>query len=106
MNIQQMMKQAQAMQQRMQDMQEKLADVEVTGTAGGDAVTVVMTCKGELRNIAISPSVINPDDKETLEDLVMVAVNAARRNADQRMADETGKMMTEFGMPANVKLPF
>ncbi len=100
MNIQKMMQQAQAMQQRMQEMQEELGTVEVEGVAGGGMVKIVMTCKGEVRSVAIDPSIVDPSDKETLEDLVAAAVNSARTNADQRIADETKKMMDELGLPA------
>jgi len=106
MNIAQMMKQAQVMQQRMQEMQDRLAETEVDGASGGGMVSVVMTCKGEVRKVSISPEVINPADRETLEDLVMAAMNMARQRADQRLADETRDMMAEMGMPDNVKLPF
>ncbi|MBU0800623.1 MAG: YbaB/EbfC family nucleoid-associated protein [Alphaproteobacteria bacterium] len=105
MNIQQMMKQAQLMQQRMQELQARLADTEVTGQSGGGLVHVVMTCKGDVRKLTIAPEIINPDDKETLEDLVMAAINAARQNADQKLADDTRKMMEEFGLPPGAQLP-
>ncbi len=106
MNIQQMMKQAQVMQQRMEQMQERLGDMEVEGMAGGGMVHIVMTCKGEVRKVAIRPEVINPDDRETLEDLVMAAVNMAKQKADATLAEETRKMMADMGMPADMKLPF
>lgn len=106
MNIQQMMKQAQQMQVKMQEMQEKLGEMEVDGASGGGMVNVTMTCKGEVRKITISPEVINPDERETLEDLVMAAVNMARQKADETLAEETRLMMAEFGMPGDVKLPF
>lgn len=105
MNIQQMMKQAQLMQTRMQELQARLAETEVAGQSGGGLVQVVMTCKGDVRKMTIAPEIINPDDKETLEDLVMAAVNAARQNGDQRLADETRKMMEEFGLPPGAQLP-
>lgn len=106
MNIQQMMKQAQQMQIRMQEMQEKLGEMEVNGSAGGGMVSVVMTCKGEVRKVTINPEIITPDDRETLEDLVMAAMNMARRNADETLAEETRKMMAEFGMPGDMQMPF
>lgn len=106
MNIQQMMKQAQQMQVKMQEMQDKLGDMEVQGTSGGGMVNITMTCKGEVRKIIISPEIINPNERETLEDLVMAAVNMARQRADETLADETRLMMAEFGMPSDVKLPF
>lgn len=106
MNIQQMMKQAQVMQQRMEQMQERLGDMEVEGMAGGGMVHIVMTCKGEVRKVAIRPEVINPDERETLEDLVMAAVNMAKQKADATLAEETRKMMADMGMPSDMKLPF
>lgn len=106
MNIQQMMKQAQVMQQRMQEMQDRLGETEIDGMSGGGMVKVIMTCKGEVRKLTISPEVINPEERETLEDLIMAAMNTARQRADQTLADETRKMMAEFGMPSDVKLPF
>jgi len=105
MNIQEMMKQAQEMQQRMQEMQGKLADMEVQGQSGGGMVSVIMTCRGEVRNVTIAPEVINPQDKETLEDLVMAAMNLARENADTTLADETKKMMGEMGLPTDMQIP-
>lgn len=106
MNIQQMMKQAQVMQQRMEEMQDRLGEMEVSGASGGGAVSITMTCKGHVRRISISPEVINPDDRETLEDLVMAAVNMAKKQADDTLAEETRKMMADMGMPAGMKLPF
>lgn len=99
MNIQEMMKQAQVMQKRMQEMQEKLGQMEVQGTSGGGMVNIVMTCRGEVRRVTIAPEIINPQDKETLEDLVMAAMNMARENADNTLADETRRMMEELGLP-------
>lgn len=106
MNIQQMMKQAQVMQQRMEQMQERLGDMEVDGTAGGGMVNIVMTCKGEVRKVSIKPEIINPDDRETLEDLVLAALNMAKKKADATLAEETRKMMADMGMPGDMKLPF
>lgn len=105
MNIQEMMKQAKVMQERMQQMQAELAEREVQGQAGGGMVNVTMTCRGEIRKLGIDPSIIDPNDKETLEDLVMAAVNMARQNADQTMADETSRMMQEMGLPTDMQIP-
>jgi DNA-binding YbaB/EbfC family protein len=105
MNIQEMMRQAQTMQKRMQEMQEKLGKMEVSGASGGGLVQVTMTCKGEVTGVTIAPEVINPDDKETLEDLVLAALNMARKSADDTMAEETRRMMDEMGIPANIELP-
>lgn len=104
MNIQDMMKQAKVMQQRMQSMQEKLAQMEVEGQAGGGLVKVIMTCRGEVRKIDIAAEAQN-GEKEMLEDLVMAAINLARDNADNTLATETRKMMEELGLPTDMKLP-
>lgn len=105
MDIQKMMQQAKEMQDRMQQMQEELAEREVQSEAGGGLVKVTMTCRGEIRKLDIAPEIIDRDEKETLEDLVMAAINLARQKADQTMADETQKMMQDMGLPANVELP-
>ncbi len=100
MNIMKMMSQAKAMQDKMKDMQERLGHVIVEGAAGGGAVKLTMTCKGQCQSVTIDPSVIKADDKEMLEDLVLTAVNDARAKADSYMANETEKMMSELGLPA------
>lgn len=105
MNIADMMKQAKVMQQRMEELQAQLAVTEVEGVSGGGLVRVTMTCKGDVRSLQISPEVVNPSDVETLEDLVMAAVNMARQNADSTMAGETSRMMEEMGLPPNFDLP-
>jgi len=106
MNIAKMMQQAKQMQDKMQEMQDRLGDVEVEGTAGGGLVTVTMTCKGETRGIKIDPSIIDPSEKEVLEDLIKAALSDAKAKADQTMADETQSMMGDLGLPAGTKLPF
>lgn len=105
MNITDMMKQAKVMQQRMEELQAQLAITEVEGVSGGGMVHAVMTCKGDVRSLKISPEIVNPSDVETLEDLVMAAVNMARQNADQTMAGETARMMESMGLPPNFELP-
>ena len=106
MNIAKMMQQAKVMQDKMAEMQEKLGEIEVEGTAGGGLVKVVMTCKGEVRNIALDESILVPSEKEVVEDLVKAAMTDAKSKADQKMADETQNMMGEMGLPAGTQLPF
>lgn len=105
MNIQEMMKQAKVMQDKMQEMQEKLGEVEVEGTAGGGLVKVVITCKGETRKISIDDSMMDLNEKEVLEDLIKAALNDAKNKADQKLAEETQKMMSDMGLPAGMQLP-
>ena len=105
MDIQQMMQQAKIMQDKMQEMQEKLSNVEVTGTAGGDVVTATLTCKGDARQITIDDSLMDLNEKDVLEDLIKAAINDAKAKADQKLAEETKKMMGELNLPEGVKLP-
>lgn len=106
MNIQQMMKQAQMLQSKMQEMQTKMEAEEIEGKSGGGMVKVVATCKGELRSIEIDPSLIIPEDREILQDLIVAAVNNAKDTADTKMNDEMQKMSSSMGLPAGFKLPF
>lgn len=109
-NIQQMMQKAQVMQKKMAELQEEMGNLEVDGQAGAGLVTVRMTCKGALRHISIDPSIINAGEKEMLEDLIKAACNDARQKADQKMADETQKVMADMGLPPGMMggggLPF
>lgn len=106
MNIQEMMKQAKVMQDKMQVMQDKLGQMSVEGNSGGGLVRVTMTCKGEVRGLDIDPSILVPSEKEVVEDLIKAAMNDAKSKADQKMADETQKMMSDLGLPAGTQLPF
>jgi nucleoid-associated protein EbfC len=101
MNIQEMMKQAKIMQKRMEEMQAKLGQMEVQGQSGAGLVNVVMTCRGDVRKITISPELINPAEKEMLEDLLVAALNMAKTNADATLSGETRKMMQELGLPTD-----
>jgi len=91
-----MMQQMQQMQKRMQTMQEELGNELVQGTAGGGAVTCEVTGHQELRDITISKDAVDPEDVETLQDLVLTAVNdglkKSRELAQQKMASLTGGM--------------
>src|SRR3989338_3708065 len=100
-----LMKQAQIMQQNMQKAQAELAAVEVEGQAGSGLVKVTMTCAHEVRRVSLDDSVLS-DDKEILEDLVVLAFNDAMKKLEaisqQRMSGFTAGM----GLPPGVKLPF
>ena len=93
-NMQQLMKQAQQMQQQMIAAQEELAEAEVTGTAGGGLVTVTVNGGGEVTAIKIDRSIVDPDDVETLEDLVMLAfreaTDAARALTEEKLGPLAG----------------
>jgi DNA-binding YbaB/EbfC family protein len=92
-NLQQLMKQAQKMQQQMATAQAELAEAELTGTAGGGLVTVTVSGTGEVKTVKIDPEAVDPDDVETLEDLVVAALHnaadAARRLTEEKMGPLT-----------------
>jgi nucleoid-associated protein EbfC len=95
-NLQQLMKQAQKMQQQLASAQAELAETEVTGTAGGGLVTVTATGTGEVTAVKIDPKAVDPDDVETLEDLVLAALHnaasAARELTERTMGPLTAGM--------------
>lgn len=94
--MQQMLKQAQKMQQQIAQAQAELTDAELTGTAGGGLVTATVAGTGELKAIKIDPKAVDPEDVETLEDLVVAAVHnaaeAARALTEQKMGPVAGGM--------------
>ncbi|MEO0391618.1 MAG: YbaB/EbfC family nucleoid-associated protein [Pseudomonadota bacterium] len=105
-NLQQMMKQAQQAQAKMAAMQQEMEQMEVSGESGGGAVKVVMTGKGEARKIDIDPSIIDPEDKEVLEDLLVAAINQARGKAETEMQTRMADFAKEMGLPPGMNLPF
>jgi len=98
-NMQQLMKQAQKMQQQLQVAQAELAETEVTGTAGGGLVTATLTGGGELVALTISPAAVDPDDVETLQDLVVAAVRDAHRAVQELSQDKLGPLTGGLGLP-------
>jgi nucleoid-associated protein EbfC len=104
-NIGQLMKQAQMMQENMRKMQEELGTVEVEGQSGAGMVKVVMTCKHEVKRVAIDPSLVG-DDREMLEDLVAAAVNDAARRVEQTVTEKMSGFTAGLGLPPGLKLPF
>lgn len=100
-----LMKQAQKMQENMQKAQEELANMEVTGQAGGGMVSVVMTGRHDVRRVSIDQSLMS-EDKEMLEDLLAAAVNDAVRNIERVTQEKMGAMTAGMGLPPGMKLPF
>jgi DNA-binding YbaB/EbfC family protein len=89
-NIQDMMKQAQQMQERLQ---KQMADLRVEGNAGGGMVTVVVNGTKQVQSLTIDPEVVSKDDVEMLQDLIVAALNDAHRKADDAMAQTMGGML-------------
>jgi DNA-binding YbaB/EbfC family protein len=101
-NMQAMLKQAQKLQQQMQQTQAELAATQIEGSAGGGLVGATVTGAGELLALRIDPKVVDPDDVETLSDLIVAAVRDANANAqklaEERMGPLTG-MLGGGGIP-------
>ena len=101
-NMQQLMKQAQKMQQQLEAAQAELAQTEVSGTAGGGLVQATVTGSGELLSVTIDPKAIDPEDVETLQDLVVAAVRDANRAASELAGEKMGPVtggMGGLGLP-------
>jgi DNA-binding YbaB/EbfC family protein len=96
MNLQNMMKQAQQMQERLQ---KQMAEMRVEATAGGGMVTVVVNGAKQLQSIKIDPEVVSKEDVEMLQDLILAAVNDAQRKADDEMSKTMGGMMGGLKIP-------
>ncbi len=97
-----LMKQAQKLQSQIQKVQEELAETTVEATSGGGMVTVVANGKQEIVSIKIDPEVVNKDDVEMLEDLIVAAVNEARRRAQKLMMNEISKITGGLGIPPGI----
>ncbi|MEU3602098.1 YbaB/EbfC family nucleoid-associated protein [Streptomyces sp. NPDC006798] len=103
-NMQQLLQQAQKMQQDLARAQEELAETEVDGQAGGGLVKATVNGSGELRALVIAPEAVDPEDTETLADLVVAAVQAANENAQALAQQKLGPLTQGLGgMPG---LPF
>jgi DNA-binding YbaB/EbfC family protein len=100
-----LMKQAQQMQENMKKMQEQLAQVEVEGQSGAGLVKVTITCRNDVKRIAIDPSLLT-DDKDMLEDLIVAAMNDALRRAEQTAAERMGSVTSGLPLPPGFKMPF
>ena len=99
-----MMKQASQLQAKMQEMQAELDRIEVEGTAGGGMVTVTLTAKGELKGVKLDDSLIKPEEKEILEDLLVAAHADARRKAESVMQDKMKAPTGGLPLPPGLKL--
>lgn len=104
-NMNQFVKQAQALQANMQKAQAEIASLEVTGESGGGMVKVVMTGRHEVKRVQIEPSIIG-DDREMLEDLIAAAINDAVHRLESASQAKLSAAMGGLSLPPGVKLPF
>lgn len=98
-NMNQMLKQAQKLQQDMLKAKEELGDKTVQASSGGGAVEVVVTGNLEVKELKIKPEAVDPDDVEMLEDLIKAAVNQGIRNAQSMTEQEMGKLTGGLNIP-------
>ena len=104
-NMNNLMKQAQKMQERMEALREEIDRTEVTGEAGAGLVKVVVTGGHEVRRVTIDDSIYN-DDKEMVEDLIAAAFNDAQRRVDEMSREKMSELTKGLHLPPGVKLPF
>ncbi|WP_243658919.1 YbaB/EbfC family nucleoid-associated protein [Tamaricihabitans halophyticus] len=95
--MQQMLQQAQKMQEQFASAQQELADAEVDGSSGGGLVTATVSGGGELKSLVIDPKVVDPEDPETLADLVVAAVRDANANAEKLAQQKMGPLAEGLG---------
>src|SRR3982074_585646 len=99
-----MMQQAAQRRSKMQSMQDELPHIEVEGISGGGLVSVRMTAKMEVKAVKIDPSLIKPDEREILEDLLVTAHNDARRKAEAAMQEKMQELPGGLGLPPGLGL--
>lgn len=105
-NLGDMMKQVQAMQSRMAEMQAKLEQATVTGQSGGGLVKVTLSGKGAMTRLQIDPSLLKPEEKDILEDLIVAAYSDAKSKSESMMAEEMKSVTGGLPLPPGFKLPF
>ncbi|MBN8981096.1 MAG: YbaB/EbfC family nucleoid-associated protein [Rhizobiales bacterium] len=99
-----MMKKAAELQSKMKAMQDELDHVEVEGVSGGGLVSVRMTAKGDVKSVKIDPSLAKADEVEILEDLIVTAMNDARRKAEAAMQEKMQALTGGLGLPPGLGL--
>ena len=105
-NFNNMIKQAQELQQKMADAQQKVEILQAEGVAGGGIVKVTINGKNNVTSINIDDSVIDKNEKEILEDLIMAAFNDAKEKIQKKIADEMSSVTGGLKLPPGMKLPF
>ncbi|MGH8150783.1 MAG: YbaB/EbfC family nucleoid-associated protein [Steroidobacteraceae bacterium] len=105
-NLNDLMRQAQAVQASMQKAQAELANIEVAGESGGGMVKVTLNGRHEARRVQIEPAVISAEGREMLEDLLTAAINDAVRKLEAQIQEKMASLMSGVQLPPGVKLPF
>jgi DNA-binding YbaB/EbfC family protein len=102
----QFLKQAQGLQKKMQEMQDQMANAEYVGRSGGGLVNITVTGRGEVRKINIDSSLLKPEEKEILEDLIVAAFNDAKQKVDQDSQNSMSNTFGDLSLPPGLKMPF
>lgn len=105
MNLGDLFKQARDLQAKTQELQDALAAIEVDGVSGAGLVRVTMNGKGELRRLLLDPSLLKPEERQTVEDLVVAAHSDAKAKLERRVADEMRKIAGSLGLPPGIGFP-
>ncbi len=105
-NFGNMMKQAQELQKKMTEAQNKLNEIEVEGNSGGGMVKVTASAKGEIKKILIDDSLLNKEEKEMLEDLIIAAMNDAKKKGEVAAQEHMKSLTGGLSLPPGMKLPF
>lgn len=100
-NFNQLLKQAQQMQEKLMEAQNKMSEVEITGTSGGGMVSVTINGKNEMKKVQIDSKLLSPSETEIVCDLITAAYNDAKSKLDAKMAEQMGGIL-----PPGMKLPF
>ena len=104
-NFNNLMKQAQAMQENMQKAQAEIANIEVVGEAGGGMVKITMNGRHEVKRVQIAPTV-SAEDRDMLEDLIAAAANDAVHKVEARVQEKLARLTAGLQLPPGMKLPF
>jgi DNA-binding YbaB/EbfC family protein len=99
-----LMKKAQEMQARMQEMQAEMEQTVVEGQSGGGLVKVIINAKGQMKSVSIDPTLLKPDDREIVEDLVVTAHEEARKKAERVMEEKMKAVTAGLPIPPGMKL--
>ncbi len=99
MDINKLMQQAQAMQKQIENESERINQMEFEGSASNGLVKVTVSGENKVLSVSVDPEILNPDDKEMIEDLIMIAVNDAIKKAETTKKERFGSMASAMGLP-------
>ena len=105
-NFNNMMKQAQELQNKMSEAQKKVEQLEAEGSSGGGLIKIIIDGKNVVKSVHIDDSLINSEEKEILEDLIVAAFNDAKEKIQKKISDEMSSITGGIKLPPGIKLPF